>query len=115
MITNQITSWRTQRGITKAHLARHVGVSRSYVTRLEQGRVQPSGRVMFRVAAYFRTEIEEIFQFCPERCQLGNGHGVSSDLPAGLAGSGETKGKAPVSPAAKVVAQPIACGSQTRK
>jgi putative transcriptional regulator len=104
MITNQVSTWRKQRGITKAHLARYVGVSRSYVTRLEQGKLQPSGGIMFRVAAYFKAPIEQIFQFCPECCQSGNAIGRISSSPVRQTGRGPVTGKSLVFPTAGAVA-----------
>ena len=66
MIGNQVSAWRQKRengkGISKAHLARRLGVSRSYITKLEQGKLQPSAEVMFRTAEYFGCKIEDVFQ-----------------------------------------------------
>ncbi|MFZ4695943.1 MAG: helix-turn-helix transcriptional regulator [Verrucomicrobiia bacterium] len=66
-VSNSIGQWRSRReggkGISKAHLARRIGVSRSHVVRLEQGKVQPSAKTMFRIARYFGCRIEELFQF----------------------------------------------------
>jgi len=69
MIKNRVTFRRQEKRVSKAHLARRVQVSRSYVTRLEQGKIQPSGAVMFRLAAYFKCNIEDIFQWEPEMIQ----------------------------------------------
>jgi len=62
MITNTVTQWRTARGVSKAHMARQVGVERSYMTKLEQGRLQPSGEMMFRIAGYLKQPLEQVFQ-----------------------------------------------------
>jgi putative transcriptional regulator len=62
MITNFVTKWRLAKGVTKAHLARRVGVDRSYVTKLEQGKMQPSGEMMFRIARYLGQPLEDVFQ-----------------------------------------------------
>jgi putative transcriptional regulator len=62
MVTNTVTKWRMVKGVTKAHLARRVGVNRSYVTKLEQGRMQPSGEMMFRIAKYLGQPLETVFQ-----------------------------------------------------
>lgn len=66
MIGNTIAEWRAKRGITRAHLARRLGVHRSYITRLEQGRVQPGAETMFKVAAYFQAPLEAVFCWKPE-------------------------------------------------
>lgn len=70
MVINKITSWRAARGgkgISKAHLARRIGMTRSYMTKLEQGKLQPSASVMFKLADYFQCKIEDIFQYQPDK------------------------------------------------
>ena len=62
MITNSVTKWRQAKGVSKAHLARCVSVDRSYVTKLEQGKMQPSGEMMFRIAKYLGQPLEAVFQ-----------------------------------------------------
>ena len=52
--------------MSKADLARRVGVCRAYVKRLEKGDLQPSGEVMFRIAEYFKCRVEDVFQRVPE-------------------------------------------------
>jgi len=66
MIHNKVSQFREGRGVTKAHLARRVRVSRSYVTKLEQGRLQPSIEVALRIAGYLETSVEELFQSAEE-------------------------------------------------
>lgn len=64
MVINRIQEWRENRGlrgISKAALARRLGVSRSYVTRLEQGKVLPSLPLALRIAQYFGCRVEELF------------------------------------------------------
>jgi len=66
MIANNITAWRLKanggKGVSQAHFARRVAVSRSYVTKLEKGDAQPSGDLMLRVAAYFHQPVESLFK-----------------------------------------------------
>jgi putative transcriptional regulator len=62
MITNCVTKWRQAKGVSKAHLARRVGVDRSYMTKLEQGKMQPSGEMMFLIAKYLGQPLETVFQ-----------------------------------------------------
>lgn len=65
MIGNNIASWRSKmndgKGISRAHLARRIGVGRSFVTKLEKGIGRPGAELMFRVARYFKQPIEAIF------------------------------------------------------
>ena len=62
MVINSVTKWRQAKGVSKAHLARRVGVDRSYVTKLEQGKMQPSGEMMFLIAKYLGQPLEAVFQ-----------------------------------------------------
>jgi len=62
MILNCVTRWRVEKGFSKANLARRIGVSRSYVTKLEQGILQPSAEMMFRVAKSLGQPLEVVFQ-----------------------------------------------------
>jgi putative transcriptional regulator len=69
MIINHLSAWRARRGksgITKAALARRLGVSRSYITKLEQGTAQPSLELALRIACYFGCSVEEVFQLAME-------------------------------------------------
>jgi putative transcriptional regulator len=62
VVTNKITECRTARKISKADLARRIGRSRAYVTRVEQGVLKPGGEAMLRIARFFKKPVEEIFQ-----------------------------------------------------
>ena len=69
MVKNHLKEWRarlTQRGLSKAALARRIGVNRSYVTRLEQGKALPSLPVALQMAKFFGCTVEELFQLQPE-------------------------------------------------
>jgi Predicted transcriptional regulators len=48
--------------MSKATLARRIGAARSYITKLENGQLQPSGAVMLRFAHVLGRPVEEIFQ-----------------------------------------------------
>jgi DNA-binding XRE family transcriptional regulator len=66
VIRNKIAYWRSimneGKGISRAHLARHVGVGRSFITKLEKDKAQPSAKLMFQISQYFGQPIEELFQ-----------------------------------------------------
>jgi putative transcriptional regulator len=70
MLTNRLAEWRQRqrhgKGVSRAQLARKVDVSRSYITRIEQGKRQPSVRVMFRIAKYFGCKLEDVFEYVPD-------------------------------------------------
>jgi len=48
--------------MSKATLARRIGVARSYMTKLENERLEPSGPVMLRFAHVLQRPVEGIFQ-----------------------------------------------------
>ena len=102
MITNCVSKWRQAKGVSKAHLARRVGVDRSYMTKLEQGIMQPSGEMMFRIAKYLGQPLEMVFQHAaasnggqlfsgPTCCLIGN---HENDFPS-VAGSGPEQQTSP--------------------
>ena len=112
--------------MSKAQLARGIGRSRSYVTRLERGDIQPSAEALFRIAAFFKRRVEDVFQVVAEDkpsenfpaskvlpvgqhmiCTPAAAKPVCSVMaapPARPAGLEPVKDKSPVGPAAKVVA-----------
>jgi len=51
---------------SKAQLAREIGISPSYVTRLENNEKEPSGDMMFRFAEHFNCKIEDVFRRVPD-------------------------------------------------
>ena len=67
MIRNNVKLLREQkrkcggRDVTKAHLASKIGVTRSYITRLEKGEICPSLKKAFELARYLGCEIETLF------------------------------------------------------
>ncbi|HZM06213.1 MAG TPA: helix-turn-helix transcriptional regulator [Candidatus Saccharimonadales bacterium] len=62
MMKNSVTELRERKGVSKSALARKIDVCPSYVTRLENNDIQPSGEVMFRIAEYFKCRIEDVFK-----------------------------------------------------
>ena len=117
MITNNVAHWRTTmnagKGVSQAHLARKVGVSRSFVTKLEKGKSQPGAELMLLVAAYCKQPVEAIFKLASGTDAmpvLTSSDSIPSRQiygltpPARPAGMETRKDKAPVGPAAKVVA-----------
>lgn len=61
-VTNRLTECRNAKGIKKSQLAFYLKKSRGYVTRLEQGDIQPSIESALRIAQYFGKPVEHIFQ-----------------------------------------------------
>ena len=70
MIQNQIARFRAARktgAIKQSQLAYKIGVSRSYITKLEKGAVLPSLQIALKLADYFGCHVEEIFLEVPNR------------------------------------------------
>ena len=69
MSLNTLAAWRARHGrggISKAHVARQIGVSRSYIGKIEDGSRRPSAAVQARLAAYFGCAVEALFPVPPE-------------------------------------------------
>ncbi|MBI1328513.1 MAG: helix-turn-helix domain-containing protein [Alphaproteobacteria bacterium] len=63
-ITNVIRRLRFEHGeMTQGELAQKVGVTRQTINAIEQGKYSPSLEVAFKIAAAFRTEIGQVFQW----------------------------------------------------
>ena len=127
------------KGISRAQLARQIGVGRSFVSKLKKGTGKPGVELMFRIAQYFEQPVDAIFQavddsegkaaiFCanviPDR-QFNKTPFASASAkpmcnspagpPARPAGMERAKDKSLVSPTAKVVAPSVAQSSQMKK
>ena len=66
MIRNNVKALREKKrdfNVSKAHLARKIGVQRSYVTKLENGAFTPSLEKAFKLADYFKCSIHDIFSY----------------------------------------------------
>jgi len=60
-VENRIRELRKEKGITQDELACSIGVTRQTVISLENGRYNASLQLAFRISAYFRLPIEDIF------------------------------------------------------
>ena len=136
MLGNKIQKWLKKQSVSKAQLARGIGRSRSYVTRLERGDIQPSAEALFRVAVFFKRRVEDVFQLVAEN-KLAASFSGSKVLPVGQhmictpaaaklscnqpatpparpAVPVVIKDKSLVNPTAKAVASPVAQSSQRK-
>lgn len=62
MLKNFVEQFRRREDETKSVLAKKIGVCPSYITRLENFEIQPSGEMMFRFAKHFGCRIEDLFK-----------------------------------------------------
>ena len=61
IMKNLVRDQRTQRGLSQAELAEGLGVSRQTVIAIESGRYSPSLPLAFRIAKFFDTTVDEMF------------------------------------------------------
>lgn len=62
---NTIKVLRAVKGLTQEQLADDLGVTRQTIHAVESGKYNPSIDLAFKLARYFETSIEEIFQYEP--------------------------------------------------
>jgi putative transcriptional regulator len=60
-IVNRLNVLRAEHRITQEKLAKEVGVTRATIVAIEKGDYNPSLGLAFRIARYFKTDINEIF------------------------------------------------------
>ncbi|EZP77571.1 repressor protein YorfE [Parageobacillus genomosp. 1] len=58
---NKITYYRNKQGMTQAELARKLGISASYLNRIEKGTKTPSLRLAIRIAHVLGVPVEKLF------------------------------------------------------
>ena len=66
---NRVREQRTQRDMSQADLAGALGVSRQTVISIENGRYMPSLPLAFRIARYFESTVDKMFD--PEDEEAG--------------------------------------------
>ena len=66
-IDNRVHERRTASGLTQEALAQMLGVSRQTVIAIEKGNYAPSVHLALRIAAVFKTRVEEIFSITHTR------------------------------------------------
>jgi len=66
-ISNQVSLYRNESGVTQEELASKVGVSRQTIIALEKGNYTPSILLALKIAAFFKMPIEELFKITYEK------------------------------------------------
>lgn len=61
VIENRVKEMREACGLSQEGLGRCLGVSRQTICLIETGKQFPSLPLAFRIARYFRVEVEEVF------------------------------------------------------
>ena len=57
---SRLREFRMRRNLSQGQLAMQVGVDRSYITRIEQGRRTPAVGVLLRLAAFLGCAIDDL-------------------------------------------------------
>ena len=60
---NKIKVFRATHDLTQEDLAQAIGVTRQTILAIEKGKYVPSLDLAFRIARYFRVNIEEVFSY----------------------------------------------------
>lgn len=60
-ITNRLNVLRAEQKVTQEKLAEEIGVTRATIIAIEKGDYNPSLELAFRLARYFKTDINSIF------------------------------------------------------
>lgn len=60
-IQNRIAALRTLRNISQESLAGELGIERTYLSKVERGKVTPSGALMASVCRWFGLPLEGVF------------------------------------------------------
>ena len=62
---NKVRVLRAMKNITQEELANALGVTRQTIIAIENEKYNPSLELAFKIAKYFETSIEDVFQYGP--------------------------------------------------
>jgi putative transcriptional regulator len=60
-VKNRVRELRTEQGLSQAEVGAALGVSRQTVIAIESGRYSPSLPLAFRLARFFHSTVDELF------------------------------------------------------
>lgn len=66
-IKNEVSKYRTERGLTQEDLAAMVQVSRQTIIALEKGNYTPSVLLALKIAGAFKVPVEKVFSISYEK------------------------------------------------
>jgi putative transcriptional regulator len=66
-IKNEVSTFRTEGGVTQEDLATKVNVSRQTIIALEKGNYTPSILLALKIAGFFKMPVEKIFKISHEK------------------------------------------------
>ncbi len=66
-IENEVSAYRSEKGVTQEDLASKVGVSRQTIIALEKGNYTPSILLALKISVFFKVPVEKIFKISYEK------------------------------------------------
>lgn len=66
-IKNEVSKYRTEKGVTQEDLASKVSVSRQTIIALEKGNYTPSILLALKIAGFFKVPVEKLFKISYEK------------------------------------------------
>jgi len=60
-VKNRLRELREAKGLTQEELAKALGVTRQTIIAIEKGKYDPSLRLAFKIAKFFKVKIEDVF------------------------------------------------------
>jgi putative transcriptional regulator len=66
-VFNTVYEYRSKYGLTQEELAAQVGVSRQTIISIEKGNYTPSVLLALKIAAAFKTSVEDLFKIRYEK------------------------------------------------
>ncbi len=66
-IKNEVSKYRTEKGVTQEDLASEVNVSRQTIIALEKGNYTPSVLLALKIAGFFKVPVEKLFAISYEK------------------------------------------------
>ncbi len=63
---NKLKVYRAMHNMTQEELAKKLGVTRQTIIAIEKGKYDPSLRLAFKIARFFKVKIEDIFIYDEE-------------------------------------------------
>ncbi len=63
----RIAAWRKLKGFSQAAVARRTGIDATYISRIETGKIQPSIRMVMKIAGALRVSPNELLEKSPAK------------------------------------------------
>ena len=67
IFSNNLYDIRIERDITQTKMAKDLGISRRTISKIEKGEQNPSLDMAYRLAAYFKLSVEDVFPVNEEK------------------------------------------------